>query len=187
MRAFRPPLSFLTLSTIALILMGFWSAPADPSPPKTTDGIDWVTIQEAFKNTAGNDKNDKYVFIHVTTDWCGWCRKMEAASYSKPEVYNYLNKNFYSVSFDAERKDDITLGDQTFSFVDEGRRGYHELAAQLVNGRMSYPTVVILTPDFQVIQPIPGYQGPEQLLQILKFFGDGHFKKGTSWEEYAGM
>lgn len=167
----------VTLITV-ILLTGFFSY-----TPK--DGIQWVTIQEAFKNTAENKTNDKFVFVHVTTDWCGWCRKMEAQSYSKPAVYEYLNDNFYSVSFDAERKDNITLGGEEFEFVNEGRRGYHELAAQMVNGRMSYPTIVILTKEFQVIQAIPGYQGPDQLLQILKFFGDGHFEKGTTWEQYT--
>ena len=34
----------------------------------------------------------------------------------------------------------------TFKFIPQGNRGYHELAAALLNGKMSYPTVVFMEP-----------------------------------------
>lgn len=151
--------------------------------PAPDSGIDWVSVQDAYKNTAQTPGNKKFVFVHVTTDWCGWCRKMEAATYSQPAVYSYLNQHFYSVKLNAERKDAIQLGNKKYEFVAQGGRGYHELAAEMCNGRMSYPTIVLLKPDFQTIQPIPGYQDADRLLQILRFFGDDHYNQ-MQWDEY---
>ena len=40
-----------------------------------------------------------------------------------------LTATFYPVKFDAEQREDIKVGSKTYSYVGQGRRGYHELAA----------------------------------------------------------
>jgi thioredoxin-related protein len=53
--------------------------------------------------------------------------------------------------------------------VPNGRRGYHELAAQLMGGKMSYPTFVFLTKERQVLTSVPGYKDQKQMLPMLEF------------------
>ncbi len=142
--------------------------------------IDWMTFEEAI---AKSKVEPKKIFIDVYTDWCGWCKKMDAATFSNEKVAEYMNETYYSVKLNGEGKEDIEFMEYTYKFVASGRRGYHELAAALMNNKLSYPTVVFMDEELQVLQPIPGYQQVEKFERIARFFGDDHFKDKT-WEEF---
>lgn len=157
--------------------------------------VQWMSWDEMIK---AQKKEARPVFIDVYTDWCGWCKVMDRETFAKSEVYEVLNRDFYSVKFDAEQREDIKVGGKTYSYVGQGRRGYHELAATLLNGQLSYPTVVfldavdrveraiaaqngvstevarqnmIILGDLALVAPMPGYQKVEQLLPMLEHFG----------------
>ena len=83
-----------------------------------------------------------------------------------------MNSTFYMVKFNAESKDDINIKGMTFSFVSSGRRGYHELAVALTQGKLSYPTVVFLDSELNMITPLPGFRTAEPFLQIATFIGN---------------
>jgi len=79
--------------------------------------------------------------IDVFTDWCGWCKKMDAETFSNPEIAKYVNELNYAVKFNAEQKADITFQGKTFKYVDQGNgKGYHELAAALLS--TSFPSLL---------------------------------------------
>ncbi|TVR80752.1 MAG: DUF255 domain-containing protein [Chitinophagaceae bacterium] len=144
------------------------------------ESINWLPIQEALeKNTA----NPKKIFIDVYTDWCGWCRRMDQNTYSHPFIIEYINKHFYPVKMNGEMKEPITIGDQVYRFVESGRRGYHELPATLLQGRMSYPSIVFLDENNDLLQPIPGYREPNALHMFLQYFGENYYKT-VDWEEF---
>jgi len=131
--------------------------------------IQWMSIEEAYALTLTEDEPKK-IFIDVYTDWCGWCKRMDAATFQKSEVAKYMNEHYYNVKFNAEQKEDITILGNTFKFVEQGKRGYHELAAALLNGKMSYPTVIFMNGKFEMLSPVPGYQEPVQFLKVATFF-----------------
>ena len=90
------------------------------------------------------------------------------------------------VKFDAEGKDAIDYDGRTFKYVPSGRRGYHELSAALLQGRMSYPTVVFLDENLKMLSPVPGYQKVEPFLQIARYFGEDIYKD-QDWKTYSGV
>jgi hypothetical protein len=47
----------------------------------------------------------------------------------------------------VKKKKDIIFNDHTFKFQKQGRRGYHQLPATLMDGKLSYPTTIILSTD----------------------------------------
>ena len=145
--------------------------------------IQWMSIEEAYALTL-TESTPKKIFIDVYTDWCGWCKRMDKATFQNPEVAAYMNAHYYNVKFDAEQKESIEMLGNTFEFVPQGSRGYHELAAALLNGKMSYPTVVFMNPKFEMLSPVPGYQEAPQFLKVATFFGDNIYKS-VPWEEYA--
>ncbi len=147
-------------------------------------GIDWISWEEAVKRSQ-TDATPKKMFIDVYTDWCGWCKKMDKDTFQHPEVSKYMQENFYMVKLDAEGKDPIEYQGKTFKFVPSGRNGYHELAAALLQGKMSYPTVVFLDEQRNMLSPVPGYQKVEPFMQIAKYFGDNIYKD-KDWQTYAG-
>jgi len=143
--------------------------------------VGWMSFEEAV---VLSQTSERKLFIDVYTDWCGWCKKMDAGTFSESRVSKYLGENFYPIKLDAEQTGDIQFNDHTFKFVAQGRRGYHELAAALLNGKMSYPSVVFLNEKFEIIMVLPGYREADEFLKIAKYVGDDHYLT-TAYEDYS--
>ncbi|MDF0715896.1 thioredoxin family protein [Muricauda sp. 334s03] len=166
---------FTQISLLFIVFTGFTAQAQD---------IKWISWEEAVQ-LSQTDTQPKKIFIDVYTDWCGWCKKMDKNTFQHPDVSKYMQDNFYMVKLDAEGKDPIEYQGKTFKFVPSGRRGYHELAAALLQGRMSYPTVVFLDEQLNMLSPVPGYQQVEPFMQIAKYFGENIYKD-KDWQSYAG-
>jgi thioredoxin-related protein len=166
---------YTQISLLFLLFVGFQAQAQD---------INWLSWDEAVQ-LSQTDAKPKKMFIDVYTDWCGWCKKMDKETFQNPEVSKYMQENFYMVKLDAEGKDPIEYKGNTFKFVPSGRRGYHELAAALLQGKMSYPTVVFLDEEMNMLSPVPGYQQVQPFMQIAKYFGDNIYKD-KDWQSYAG-
>lgn len=147
---------------------------------KSKNGIQWMTWSEV--ETALKTEKRK-VLVDVYTDWCGYCKKMDKTTFQDKNIIKYINDNFYAVKFDAEEKETITLDDKKYKYVKSGKRGYNQLAADLLKGKMSYPTIVFLNPDLSLIQPIPGYLTINKMEMIATYFAENQHKK-TPWTTY---
>jgi thioredoxin-related protein len=147
--------------------------------------IAWMSWDEAVAK-ATQENNSKKIFVDVYTDWCGWCKKMDKDTFQNPEVAAYMQEHFYMVKLDGEGKEPIEFNGKKFTFVPQGRNGYHQLAAALLQGRLSYPTVVFLDETFQMLSPVPGYQKPDAFMNIARYFGDNIYKD-QDWKTYSGQ
>ena len=145
--------------------------------------IQWMSIEEAYALTL-TEASPKKIFIDVYTDWCGWCKRMDKATFQNPEVAAYMNEHYYNVKFDAEQKESIEMLGNTFKFTPQGNRRYHELAAALLHGKMIYPPVVFMNPKFEMLSPVPGYQEAGPFMNIAKYFGDNIYTE-KSWQDYS--
>lgn len=164
----------LYISLLLLPLLSFGVA-------DTPSAVDWISFETAVSSSKVEQKK---IFIDVYTDWCGWCKKMDATTFSDPAVAALLQNKFYPVKFNAEQRDPITFNDHTFNFIPRGTKGYHELAAALLNNKLSYPSVVFLNEKFEIIQILPGYRKADEFLKIATFIGEDHFLT-TSWEDFS--
>jgi thioredoxin-related protein len=137
-----------------------------------TAKVKWYTANEAFELQR---KQPKKILIDIYTDWCGWCKRMDAATFANPQVVEYLNKYYYCVKFNAEGKESVTLGEQTF--VNDGQYGKsHQFAVAVLNGKMSYPSIAYFDEKAQLLTAVAGYLTPEQIMPILAFFGENGYK-----------
>ena len=151
-------------TTDALALAG---PPASPSTSAdAAASITWMTWDEAM---AAQKTNPKKLVVDVYTDWCGWCKRMDATTFKDPKVSAYVAEHYHAVKFDAERKDDITYDGHTFSFQRQGKRGVHALAASLLDNRLSYPSVVYFNDAMERIMISPGYKDADNFLKELKY------------------
>ena len=50
-----------------------------------------------------SDSVKKKVFIDLY-NWCGWCKRMDATTFSDPVIVNYIKNNYYTVKFDEKLK-----------------------------------------------------------------------------------
>ncbi len=170
---FYPMKNNYLLFSILLILFSFSTIEAQE--------INWMTIEEA---EAANKKVPKKIFIDVYTDWCGYCKKMDATTFKDKDMIEYLNKEFYSVKLDGEDKGTLVFKEKEFNFVNKGRRGYNELPASLMQGKLSYPTFVYLNEDLEVLSVIPGYRKANEMLKMVTYLGDDIYKD-MKWNEYV--
>ena len=64
--------------------------------------VDWLTDFDAAKAKAKSDH--KLVLLEFTgSDWCGYCKLMQAEVFSKPQFQEYAAKNLILVELDFPR------------------------------------------------------------------------------------
>lgn len=190
------------MRTILLVVLGMlvlsssvYAGDKKKKPKKQAAVVDstikWMTINEA---ELAMKKQPKLVFIDVYTGWCGWCKVMDRKTFSNKELARYMNEHFYAVKLDAEQKDTIHFMGKKFGFIPAQRS--NQFAVELLQGRMSYPTTVILDDKFQMVTPIPGYQNVPTMEKILKYIATETYKTVQfpeyektfvgSWKEEVG-
>jgi len=163
---------------LALILILFLSSFA-VLHTNNKEKVQWISFQEAEKRMKTKALP---ILIDVYTDWCGWCKVMDKKTYANDSVANYLNKNFYSIKFDAESKAPVHWKGKTYIYNTQQRM--HNLAIELLKGDAGFPTTVIIPVQPNIPQPIPGFLQPAEIHTVLTFYANDHFKT-TPFEKYA--
>lgn len=170
------------------IFVGIFLALTSGSALAQSSKIQWISLEEAFTKVQASPKK---VLIDVYTDWCGWCKVMDQKTFTDPEVVKYVNEHYYAVKFNAESKKDVKIGTTLYKFDASNR--VHEAAVALLQGKMSYPSIVYLDEKFSMIQPVPGYMEAKPFHQVITFIGGNHhlsekfdsYKAGTYSSKYA--
>lgn len=148
-----------------------------------TKQINWMTWDEAIAQKtkdleAYNNSTDpnrvppKKIFMDIYTDWCGWCKRMDASTFIDPVIIDIMNQYYYPVKMDAEMKEDIVFNGHTFVNPNpEGKRSTHQFAASILDYGLSYPSYVILDENTNRMTIYKGFKQIDDLLGILLFFG----------------
>ncbi len=154
---------FVLVLSVPLLFMAF--------TPAKKEGIKWLSFTEL---KAAYAKNPKPIIIDVYTNWCGWCKVMDRETYSNAKVIEYINDKYYAVKFNAESTEAVEFAGKQYGY-NSGYRS-HDLAVTLLQGRMGYPTTVLLSAIDAQPAPLSGYMKPSELEPPLKFFGEGAYK-----------
>lgn len=166
----------LGLSSLAFVY------PTDHTGDAEDDTITWYSWEEAIEL---QKENPKKLFVDVYTDWCGWCKKMDKSTFKDKSVARIMNKHFYAVKFNAEQKDDVEFKNHTLKYIpNAGRRGVHELAYALLDGRMGYPSFVYLDENGDRITISPGYKDAKTIQKELVYVGGEHYKN-QKFDEFS--
>ena len=118
----------------------------------------WLTDYEAAKAKAKSDH--KLVLLNFTgSDWCGYCKHMQAEIFSKPQFQDYAAKNLVLVELDFPR-----FKQQS----DVVRKQNMKLASEY--DVEAFPTLIVLSPEGKPVANIMGYieGGPEPLITALE-------------------
>jgi len=87
----------------------------------------------------------KIVMVDFSTDWCGWCKKLDKDTFQNRTVQQILNNYFVCVKIDGDERKDLV-------------RKYR------VPG---YPHVLFITGTGKVTYRVPGYVPPNEFVKIL--------------------
>lgn len=127
----------------------------------------WMEDFEAARRQAA--KEGKLILMDFSgSDWCGWCKKMDAEVFSQDRFVKEASKKYVLVMIDSPNDRSILS----------------ELAlAQNQNLKVRYavrgfPSVVIVNPDGEVVARHSGYRkgGPNGYMKYLK-----ELTKGVKW------
>jgi len=151
------------LITLLLVGFSFVSAQSDSK----IHWKSWTELEKAIK------KEPKPVFIFFHAEWCAYCKKIERKIFTKEEVIQKINSDYYAVEMDVERTDTITFGGDKFTNKQAltKRNGVHEiplLLASRENAPFSLPATILLNKDFTLRNRFFEYYTSKQLLRLLK-------------------
>ncbi|MDI3526404.1 MAG: hypothetical protein PWR03_587 [Tenuifilum sp.] len=147
---------------------------------QNSESVKWIGIEEAMTL---NKTQPRKIFIDVYTDWCGWCKKMDANTFTNPVIADYLSNKFHAVKLNAEGRKDIVYKGKTYKNKGQNTRSPHEFAIAILQGRLSYPSIVFMDENNNPITVVPGYLRPEQLEPILEFIVSDAYKT-QKWEDF---
>lgn len=154
--------------------------PKSVPAPQPAEEIHWITSIDELQMKM--QQAPRKVLIDMYTGWCGWCKKMDASTYTNPAVVKYINNNFYAVKFDAERRDTVRYQGKEYYYFDQYKA--NGWAIELMKGQMVYPTTILMLENFQQPQTIGNYMDVKQLETALTYFGDNMYRRRT-WGEYS--
>lgn len=124
----------------------------------------FIAFGQEVKWTSFSDLNDslkanpKKVIIKIETNWCGYCKMMEANVFNHKGAGRKIGKDYYFVKLNAESKDEVVFRNNRYHpSVSKG--GKHQLALVL-NGEentISYPTTILLSSNLEIEKRLNGY------------------------------
>ena len=172
----------LGIATLVVIAQSFIDNNITINKDDSKGLVKWYTFEEAVNL---QKKTPKPIMVDVYTSWCGPCKMMSKNTFGNAIIAKYLNDHYYPVKFDAETRDSVKFNGFVFANKNpEGiQRPVHDFAVSILEGKLSYPSVVFLNEDIKKIQTVVGYYQVEQFEPIMKFFGSGKYKEG-SYEDF---
>lgn len=130
--------------------------------------INWVKLENLDSLMQVTPRK---IMINIYAPWCGYCKSMDKEIYRNPSAAQFINENYYAVNFDAEQKANVFFnGNEYLARQKYGNLVCHDLVMFLLNGAISYPSVVILNEKKKVIAVENGYQPIFQMEGMLKYF-----------------
>ena len=169
------------------LVIAIFSATSCLSQEEKASKVKWMSVQDAVNQGQKDGKNAKLIFIDCYTSWCGWCKVLDQKSFSNDTVAAILNYYYYPCKFDAEGKDVITIGGETYNpSAKSGRGASHELMKVIWAGQNGggYPTMAIRKGDFKPVDCLMGYLSPNELEPVLIYYAEG-FNKEMSFEKFS--
>ena len=106
--------------------------------------IHWVESTQMAASLARRSRLPIVAF--VTSDHCGYCRKMVQNSWSNPSIIQQVESAFVPLKMRADRDS--------------------RLIASL--GIRAFPTTILFTPEGKIIHSVPGYLPPNRLAGLLR-------------------
>lgn len=132
---------------LLILVVGWFAFETEPVDFKaeTEGGIHFFqgSIAEALKKAKAENK---IVFVDVYATWCGPCKRLKTKTFSEKKVGDFFNSRFINLAIDGETQ--------------EGRKVMENYSLN------SYPTLLFLKPNGEVLDKALGFHSPSELISI---------------------
>jgi thioredoxin-related protein len=156
----------ITTLIIIFFLLTTKAFPQLQPEPENLGLVKWMDLKTAQEECK---KQPKPIMIDVYTDWCGWCKHMMKTTFSNPSLASYINSYYYPVRFNAESKDTIEFLGKKYVNKNVGNRSPNDLAVEMLEGKLSYPTTVFYNNNYKFKMLAPGYMKEKDIEPILVY------------------
>ena len=133
--------------------------------------VKWKPFEKGLKDAAASKK---YSFVDVYTQWCGYCKQLEATTLKAQPVLAELDKNFESIRFDAESEETVTWKGKQITM--------RELSANW--GVEGFPTMLFLNSKGEIIGSFASYAEADLMVHLLKYISSGARERKVSFEDF---
>lgn len=106
--------------------------------------VNWSPDVETALRSA--NQSGRLVLMKFTADWCGYCKKMERETFTRPNVARAVNEQFVPVLVDADK---------------------HQNLVKSLNIK-GLPALLVVSPEMVILSRITGYQTEEKLMPKLQ-------------------
>lgn len=126
--------SLLALGALAIIRSG-------------ADSIEWERDYEAAVERAASE--EKIIVADLFTDWCAWCKRMDAETFAAPAVIESMAGNYVWLKLNAETDEDGIRLQERFAVT-------------------GYPTLLLLDEQGEEIDRIDGYVPADRFKETVE-------------------
>lgn len=134
--------------------------------------LEWLPFDEALDRAVAEGKP---LLIDFYTDWCHWCKVMDAKTFGDAEVAAVLATDFVLCRIHAEdSKKSVRYRDALYTNVQ---------FTQAMNVR-GFPSIAFFDKEGSPITVVPGYIEAPTFLYMLSYVRDGCYTRQMSFQEF---
>ncbi len=126
----------------------------------TCETINWKTYDDGVREAKSENKK---IFLHFRTDWCGYCKQMDKTTFRDQNVVQFLNAHYVSIKVDGDREKKIgkaykVTGYPDNRFLDEERKQVHRLPGYLEANPFLFFLEYVESGSYKTMDPMQYYK-----------------------------
>lgn len=119
--------------------------------------MEWLDFESGYEKAK---EEGKMIFVDAYTDWCGYCKKMDASTFKDEKVIDLLRNSFVAIKFNPEIQKEYVLEGDTFTGM--------QLARSISqSGNIGFPTYFIYIPQTKTWLKQDGFIPPRPFEDYL--------------------
>lgn len=136
--------------------------------------VQWLTWEQMVEKSKYEKRK---IVVDIYTDGCMPCKNMDLTTFANEKVASTMNNCYYAVKFDAKQRKEMTYKEKTYEYNCDYGTCFHSLAFELTSGQLSFPSVVFLDENLNIVQQLPNFQEANYFYTVMGWVCQNYYKK----------